>query len=394
MRHIFAKLLFAASISVFFINATAQTAIDAIDGWEMSGKADLVTMIPSGGLANQNFVYRISSLQGIAVADKNSFEQLIEKDLLQSNWKEKAKGLQNKIGNVNVFLNEVTDSSSKKIYVAYFYYTFGKNKIRFAKTHGTDDKYFLSNFKIAATHFANLAQKDGGTSVVNTPDKPINPPIGQTNKPANPIEGSLKTSDIHLVIIHLEYEYGLGGAIYPVYNPYILFKDGTIYDEPNTLDLAASKRNDPKKWGVWKMEGGLLKITWEAKPAKNKYSEWKKDSYQAAAIAKKGETISGSFKTMSGGGNTALGGDVMIVVSNTITFNDQGQFTLAKVSGGSTSTVTSYYKGKDAGTYTLDGYTIELKLNSGKIERKFFYFYPDDRRYFGIGSSVYVPRNK
>jgi hypothetical protein len=394
MKHIFTKSIFAALLGCLIIDVTAQTTINAIDGWEMSGKADSVTMVPSGEMANQKFVYRISSLQGIAEADKNSFEQLIEKDLLQSNWKEKTKGLKKKLGDVNAFFAEVTDSSSKKVYVTYFYYTFGKNKIRFAKMHGVDEKDFLTNFKIAATHFANLAQKDGETSVGNTPDKPINPPIRQTNKPANPIEGSLKTSDIHSVIIHLEYEYGLGGAIYPVYNPYILFKDGTIYDEPNTLDLAASKRNDPKKWGVWRMESGLLKITWDAKPAKNKYSEWKKDSYKNASPAKKGETISGSFKTMSGGGNTALGGDVMIVVSNTITFNDQGQFTLAKVSGGSTSTVTSYYKGKDAGTYTLDGYTIELKFNSGKTGRKFFYFYPDNRKYFGIGSSVYVPRDK
>jgi hypothetical protein len=388
MNYIFTKILFAALLGTLFINATAQTAIEAIDGWEMSGKADSVTMIPVGGEANQKFVYKISSLQGIAVADKNSFNELIERDFLQSNWKEKAKGLLNKLGNVSVYLNEVTDSSSKKVYVSYFYYTFGKNKIRFAKLHSADDKYFLSNFKIAATHFAKLAEKDGGNS--QGTQQVENNPVGKTPSSAN----NLKPQDISSVIMHLEYESGVGGGIYPVYNPYILFKDGSIYSEPNTLDLAASRRNDPKKWGVWKMEGGLLKITWNAKPAKDKFSEWKKDSYKNVSPAKKGETLSGSFKTMSGGGNTAMGGDVMIVISDTITFNPQGQFTLAKVSGGSTSTVTSYYKGKDAGTYILDGYTIEMKLNSGKTERKFFYFYPDDRRYFGIGSSVYVPRNK
>jgi hypothetical protein len=388
MNYIFTKILFAALLGTLFINATAQTAIEAIDGWEMSGKADSVTMIASAGLANQKFVYKISSLQGIAVADKNSFNELIERDFLQSKWKEKAKGLLNKLGNVSVYLNEVTDSSSKKVYVSYFYYTFGKNKIRFAKLHSADDKYFLSNFKIAATHFAKLAEKDVGNS--QGTEQVENNPVGQTPSSAN----NLKPQDISSVIMHLEYESGVGGGIYPVYNPYILFKDGSIYSEPNTLDLAASRRNDPKKWGVWKMEGGLLKITWNAKPAKDKFSEWKKDSYKNVSPAKKGETLSGSFKTMSGGGNTAMGGDVMIVISDTITFNPQGQFTLAKVSGGSTSTVTSYYKGKDAGTYILDGYTIEMKLNNGKIERKFFYFYPDDRRYFGIGSSVYVPRSK
>jgi hypothetical protein len=388
MKYIFTKLLFAALLGTLFINVTAQTAIDAIDGWEMSGKADSVTMIPPDGLLNQKFVYKISSLMGIAVADKNSFNELIERDFLQSNWKEKAKGLLNKLGNVSVYLNEVTDSSSKKVYVSYFYYTFGKNKIRFAKMHSADDKYFLSNFKIAATHFAKLAEKDGGNS--QGIQQVENNPVGQTPSSAN----NLKPQDISSVIMHLEYESGVGGGIYPVYNPYILFKDGTIYSEPNNLDIAASKRNEPKKWGVWKLEGGLLRITWNAKPDKYKREEWKRDSYKNVAIAKKGETLSGKFKTFSGGGNTALGGDVMIVKSDTITFNSQGQFTLATVSGGSTSTVSSYYKGKDAGTYTLDGYSIELKFNSGKTERKFFYFYPDDRKYFGIGSSVYVPRSK
>jgi hypothetical protein len=383
MKDIFTKILFAALLGISFVNVTAQTAIEAIYGWEVSGKAESVVMIPPREQTNQKFVYRINSF----AADANSFEDLIEKDLLQSNWKQKSKVIKKKLGVVNAFFTEVIDSSSKKVYVAYFSYDFGKNKTRFAKMHSADDKYFLSNFEIAATHFAKLAEKDGGNS--QETQQAENNPVGQISVSAN----TLKPQDISSVIMHLEYESGVGGGIYPVYNPYILFKDGTIYDEPNTLDLAASKRNDPKKWGVWKLEAGLLKITWNAKPAKDRFSEWKKDSYKNVSPAKKGETISGSFKTISGGGNTAMGGDVMIVMSNTITFNSRGQFTLAKVSGGSTSTVSSYYKGKDAGTYILDGYTIELKLNSGKIERKFFYFYPDDRKYFGIGSSVYVPRD-
>jgi hypothetical protein len=384
MRHIFTKVIFAVLLGTLLIKATAQTAVEAIAGWEISGKTDSVTMISSDGSANRKFIYRINSLS----ADADSFTELIEKDLLQSNWKQNSKGLNNKIGNVNVFLNEVTDSLSKKVYVAYLYYTYGKNKSRFAKMHSADDKYFLGNFKIAATHFAKLAEKDGGNSQGTR--RAENNPAEQTVGSA----GSLKLEDISSVIMHLEYESGVGGGIYPVYNPYILFKDGTVYSEPNNLDIAASKRNEPKKWGVWKLEGGLLRITWNAKPDKYKRDEWKRDSYKNVSPAKKGEIISGSFKTISGGGNTALGGDVMIVSSNTITFNAQGQFTLAKVSGGSTSTVTSYYNGKDAGTYTLDGYTIELRFNSGRIERKFFYFYPGDQKYFGIGSSVYVPRDK
>jgi hypothetical protein len=392
MRHIFTTLFIALSIGILIGNATAQTAVEPIDGWKITRNKDTVTLSPNAASStNQAFIYRIDIADNLSGNNNNWFETLIEKDLSQSNWKEKTKELQNKIGSIKTYVVQTGDNSSKTVYVAYLAYIINSDKIRVAKMHSFDKDYFLNNFKIATLHFVNLAQKDGAFSAGTTPDKPINQPTGQQN---NPIETNLKFSDIHSVIIHLEYESGLGGAVYPVYDPYILFKDGTIYSEPDSLDLAASKRNDPKKWGVWRPEGGLLKITWNAKPDKYKREEWKKDSYKNVSPAKKGETISGSFKTMSGGGNTALGGDVMVVSSNTITFNDQGQFTLAKIGGGSSSTVSSYYKGQDAGTYTPDGYTIELRFNGGKTERKFFYFYPDDRKYFGIGTSVYVPRTK
>jgi hypothetical protein len=49
-------------------------------------------------------------------------------------------------------------------------------------------------------------------------------------------------------------------------------------------------------------------------------------------------------------------------------------------------------KSDESGTYKLDGYAIELKYNNGKTERRFFYFYPDSKKHFGIGYSVYMPK--
>jgi hypothetical protein len=105
--------------------------------------------------------------------------------------------------------------------------------------------------------------------------------------------------------------------------------------------------------------------------------------------------MKGSYKTIGGGGNTALGGNTMIFVASNITFNDKGQFTLQKTSGGSNTdfdvSTTTYANSNSAGTYTLNGYSIEMRFNNGQAVRKLFYFYPDSKTTFGMGSDAYVP---
>jgi hypothetical protein len=206
---------------------------------------------------------------------------------------------------------------------------------------------------------------------------------------------------IHAVIMHLEYEAGMGGAIYPVYNPYILFKDGSIYQKPVTspadMDMAALKQTEPDKWGTWKMDVNKLLVYWPLEKPKYQNSTWEKSSYKNVMPAKKGETLEGSFKTLTGGGNTALGGNVLTVAAANITFNQRGKFTLAKtagVSSGGDIWENTNSKTDEAGTYKLDGYTIELKYNNGKTKRQFFYFYPDSRNHFGISKSAYLPKSK
>jgi hypothetical protein len=201
--------------------------------------------------------------------------------------------------------------------------------------------------------------------------------------------------------MHLEYEAGMGGAIYPVYNAYILFKDGSIYKHPVTspadLDMPGSKQREPKNWGTWKIDADKLLVYWPLEKPKYQNSTWEKSSNKNVMPAKKGETLEGSFKTLTGGGNTALGSDVLVVAAANITFNQQGKFTLAKtagVSSGSDTWENTNSKTDEAGAYILDGYTIELKYNNGKIQRQFFYFYPDSRKHFGIAKSFYMPTAK
>lgn len=217
------------------------------------------------------------------------------------------------------------------------------------------------------------------TPIHHAPDTPIN------------------TMGIHQVVIHLEYQTGVGGAVYPVYNPYILYKDGSIYKHPVTspmdLDTAASRKDEARKWGTWKLENGILKTMWPHEKEKYRTSDWKVSSYKQVRTPSRGETVGGAFKALSGGGNTSFGGDIQTFVSTHLCFSDAGKFTLNKAAGtmGASQWETHYGKDADAGTYEFDSYTIEMKFNSGKKERRFFYFYPDSKQYFGIGKSVYTP---
>lgn len=47
-----------------------------------------------------------------------------------------------------------------------------------------------------------------------------------------------------------------------------------------------------------------------------------------------------------------------------------------------------------AGKYVLNGYSLELRYNNGQVQQKSFYFYPDSKETFGIGTSAYVPAGK
>lgn len=45
----------------------------------------------------------------------------------------------------------------------------------------------------------------------------------------------------------------------------------------------------------------------------------------------------------------------------------------------------------NAGTYCLNGYSMELRFNNGTTERKSFYFYPKVNGTFVLNGSDYVP---
>ena len=253
----------------------------------------------------------------------------------------------------------------------------------------------------ASKHFGQLAQQDmKSNTTVAEKNNNIPKTVVQNKTDAMISKGKgIKSAEIHSVIMHLEYESGIGGGIYPVYNAYILLKNGSIYKYPEVspadLLVTESQKTEPLKWGTWKMNGGVLTTYWAAEKPRNQNESWEKSTYYIVPGAKKGERLEGIFKTLSGGGNTALGGEVMVVAAANITFATDGKFTLASVAGVSSGRdiwENTNSSSNAEGMYYLDEYTIELKYNNGKTERRFFFFYPDSKKHFGIGQSIYMPK--
>ncbi len=204
----------------------------------------------------------------------------------------------------------------------------------------------------------------------------------------------LEESDIQGIYIHLEYGYGMiGGGVSIEYNPYLLLKDGSVYKNlnlsPMDLDIAQSKQTEPDKWGTWKINGKTLNIQWND----GESDSWD-DNWFKAFAAQEGDTLNGNYKSVSGGGNTSLGGDTAIVAFDNILFLPNGQFKQNTGAGASTSNTVTNSQNLAGGTYKLDNHTIELRYEDGKVVRKMFYFYPEEGgktdKSLGIGSSSFI----
>jgi hypothetical protein len=400
------KILLLVFIVLFYCTTAICQTVTTIAGWVVDKEKDTkILSSQSTSEESKLIVYQIKKQTTTKQETADWFTAAIKTDLQKEQWTEPGKGVASEANNIQLYVTAITDAASKKWFILYMGYGFGKKQVRLARVVSSPEgSFFQTNGGIATKHFARLAKQDetSNTNIAATEiQEPaiekqqvkIKQPVVKTN-----VKG-IEPANIHAVIMHLEYEAGMGGAIYPVYNPYILFKDGSIYQDPVTspadMDMTNSKQTEPKKWGTWTMSSDKLIIYWPLEKPKYQNSTWEKSSYKNVLPAKKGETLQGSFKTLAGGGNTALGGDVLVVAAANITFNQEGKFTMAKtagVSSGSDVWENTNSKTGEAGTYTLDGYTIELKYNNGKTQRQFFYFYPDSRKNFGIAASVYMPK--
>ncbi len=174
---------------------------------------------------------------------------------------------------------------------------------------------------------------------------------------------------------------GVGGMVIMRFAPTIFFKDGTFYetDDPalEDVDLAASKAASPHRWGRWSRQGDRFTLT-DAKGRANVYPLQAGNLFKAFPAS--AAALAGSYKTVGGGGNAAIGGDVMIATQNRFNFLPGGVYTTQRSTGASNSGAstgvgsTLAARAAGEGRFTADRYTITLEGPDGRRERRFFAF--------------------
>jgi hypothetical protein len=217
--------------------------------------------------------------------------------------------------------------------------------------------------------------------------------------PAPPRTKRIPVDRIAAVLLSWWQTYDLSG-MQVMEKTYVLFKDGTCTTALEDLDPATSRAANPKEWGRWRKSGKGYEIAlagekFEAPPGQ-----------LIREPARRGERLSGQWSRSSGG---QVGPDAVYWHNSSVVFSKDGRFELSSSGGhggtsGDTTSVSGYddegsatsttspnvggggsrRSGKSrvdrTGTYSLDGYVLELRYDSGRVEQHLFH--TDDNRKF------------
>jgi hypothetical protein len=204
---------------------------------------------------------------------------------------------------------------------------------------------------------------------------------------------------------------------------YLILKDGTYRTAvPETaledFDIAADRVKYPKRWGHWRKESGKYLL------AEGSATQFHTPQHQSIKVpARAGEILAGSFSAGSGGtigttgywstssvsltadghftrnssggagGSSNPGADYNVTVLTV--HNDEGAASAVGSSnfGGGGSSKNGSTIANRSGTYKLNGYTMELHYNDGRIVRQLF-FTDEDRSYIWFAGAQLMKQKK
>ncbi|MGE7414681.1 hypothetical protein [Methylobacterium tarhaniae] len=250
-----------------------------------------------------------------------------------------------------------------------------------------------------------LADRAAGGALPEAPVAPGNAPPVAAEPPAEPRHAA-NWAAVEGVYFRSTTGVGVGGMVVIEFEPLILFRDGSYYeiddDALEDVDLTAERAARPRRFGRWTRSGDTTVLTGTGgKPQDYKLQD---GSFFKAFPAEAGErTIARSYRRMSGGGNTAMGGDVMVAVSNRYDFRSDGTYgrggSTGVMNSGATTGVGSAIgrrRAPDGGRYALDRHTLTLTGPDGRSRRVFFAYGSQkdppqpDREMAFIGGSVFT----
>ncbi len=229
------------------------------------------------------------------------------------------------------------------------------------------------------------------------------------------------------VLYELDQVYTIGGLqLYE--KSYLLLQDGSAYEDlrcpPDELDVAASRRFEPKAWGRWRKSGDKYELQFPGDDGRP--GDWSVPSMATMGLpGVKGQRLDGRFENASsysvigGPSSVSFSGirftrdgrfetDFLNMIGMTSGFGDE-QITTQSVAddegassavagpnfGGGSTSRTNNPKANRMGRYEIDGYTLLLRYDNGKVERLPFYFLYEDRSAIWFRGAAYsLPRKE
>jgi hypothetical protein len=227
------------------------------------------------------------------------------------------------------------------------------------------------------------------------------------------------------VLHQLEQVYEIGGLQLHEYT-YLLLRDGTAYRNlrcpPDQLDVAASRRNEPRQWGRWRKAGSKYELQFTK--ADGSFEAWKTPSMTSLVRpGARGERLQGRYQSSSsyqipgGAGSVSFRGisftsdgrfetDFYSITGGSTGFGDQrittgavanDEGSVSSVSGpnfgGGSSRKSNRPKSERTGRYEIDGYTLSLQFDDGRTERLPFFFAYSGKKDIWFRDAVYsIPK--
>jgi hypothetical protein len=172
---------------------------------------------------------------------------------------------------------------------------------------------------------------------------------------------------------------GMGGFIALDIHPVVLFKSGELLTEVRGLrftgGLAAHRAAHPHAWTRWRREGGQLQMLkagqWTGLPFNKTYPRLPPDL-----------RLAGTFRSVGGTGNVAIGGTQAVTVVDEYRFSADGRVVRRGAVGGTaqagdTSVVTRGGPGERAGRYRVEGLLLRIAFDDGSGEQRVLITDPD-----------------
>lgn len=174
---------------------------------------------------------------------------------------------------------------------------------------------------------------------------------------------------VEAFVFDLTYNFGVGGAVFPDYDPVVLFENGTacvcLEQAIEDINIDKEKSERPKKVGSWRKTSSDYVIQWGG----GRGEKVAKGSVIPPQLLLPSQSLQGTYKSIGGGGNTALGGNVLTASVKDLTFYQDGSFEQSNLSFASSAAGIGWTKRGKSGSWSLNKSTLILEYLDGITAR-------------------------